>query len=103
MPLVAARELRSRNHMILYSSFHLVAGGALAQADRGHIQGIEREAVAVCKVARRRARAGVAWLLEIIDPIQPNQRLPGIERLHHLGYVEEHSMGEDALRRGGVL
>src|SRR5215216_6641089 len=103
MPLVAPGDLRPCNHMLLQRLLDLTARGALAKAKRGHIQRIEREAVAVRRVARRRAGAGIAWLVKIIDAGDPNRRLSGVERLHRFGNVEEHPMGKDALWRVGVI
>src|SRR6266545_3606382 len=94
LPLVAARELHACKHVILHSSLHLAACGARAKTDCGHIQSIERETIAVRRVA---------WLLRIIDAVEPNHRLPGIERLHRLGNVEQHPVGEGTLRRAGVI
>jgi len=43
MPLVAARELRLCNDMILHDSLHHLACDAIAKVDRGYIQSIECE------------------------------------------------------------
>ncbi len=67
MPLVTARELCPRDDVIAHRSFHLAACCRPAETKRGHIQGVERETVAMHRVAWRRAGAIVAWLLRIID------------------------------------
>jgi hypothetical protein len=103
MALVATSQLCPCKQMILHRSLHLATCGGLAETERGHIQRVEREALAVCRVALRRAGAGVAGLLKIIDTGNPDHWLAGIERLHRFWDVEEHPVGEDAVGRIGVI
>src|SRR5919202_1981081 len=102
-PSIASHEFGLLQDMAAHGVFHLPTASTAWQTQRGHIQGVQAEHIAVLAATGWRAGPRIPLVMPVVPPGDADGRLLFGKACRRARNVEEHPMSDGAIRRVEIL
>src|SRR5919202_3035459 len=102
-PSIASHEFGLLQDMAAHGVFHLPTASTAWQTQRGHIQGIQAEHIAVLAATGWRAGPCIPLVMQVVSPGDADGRLLCGQTFCRARNIEQYPMGHGAVRGIEVL